>query len=268
MRAIPITIYKYMKANKQGLTNLKSQILYMANPGSFNDPFDCAVNIEASSLTKNEVEKIRTYYLNKDDISETLKAEFRTKSNEDLFGLFKISAQKALDERKISFNTKYGVCCFSETKSNLLMWAHYAESFSGYCLEYFTNKEPFDKMLPVEYMVDFPKFDIAAFVLEGKDDQIFKLFCTKSKEWDYEKEWRVLHAEAGTKYHYGEESLKAIYFGPRMDFATKEIICLILKNQTPNVELWDSKLSRTKFTIDFEKVEYTSYIDAKKMGLR
>jgi hypothetical protein len=240
----------------------------MPHPSELNDPYDCAIEMQIEKLTTKEVEDIRSFYLSSNDISESAKEEFRNKSNTQLMDIFYNSAKKALDERKEDFYHNKGVCCFSDTNKDLLMWGHYSDSYKGYCLEFYTNTEFFQKMRKVEYKKSIPSFRVLPFIKNMKEDnQIFKLFCTKAIEWKYEKEWRLLHVNGGTKYIYPGESLKAIFFGPRMDSATKEIICLIVKNQTPDVELWDSQLNKGQFKIDFTRVEYTSYIEAKRKGL-
>lgn len=62
-----------------------------------------------------------------------------------------------------SISEQMGVACFSEERSSLLMWSHYAENHAGYCLEYRTDdiKKAFDEsvygLFPITYT---RKFDV------------------------------------------------------------------------------------------------------------
>jgi hypothetical protein len=266
----PKRLYKYRNSSKESLINLKSNTLYMVSPKLLNDPYDCFINIEidVNRLSNKNVEIIRQHYISKPNIPEAIRIEFKEKTVAQLKELFYRSIKTELIKRRDAFIKKNGVCCFSEKKDNILMWAHYAESFKGYCIEFDTNNEPFTKMRKVDYSYDMPSFDLVSFVVNESDDQILKLFSTKAKDWEYEKEWRILHAESGTEYHYSAETIKAIYFGPKMDDTTKDLICLIVQNQTPEVEFWNTKLDEKTFSIRFEKVEYVPYLKAKNLGLR
>jgi hypothetical protein len=98
-------------------------------------------------------------------------------------------------------------------------------------------------------------------------DVIDGLLCTKSRSWEYEREWRGIHREAGRLYTYEAAALKAVSFGPEMNRHAKEIICLILDGQNPDVEIWAGRRSEVAFRVEFQKKEYMRYIDAKRRGL-
>jgi len=145
----------------------------------------------------------------------------------------------------------------------LLLWAHYADSFKGYCLEFKTDIYPFSKLRKVTYSNCIPSFDLVSFVSDYNEDQFVDSLFLKSQDWHYENEYRLLHDKVNINYIYPPDSLKAIYFGPRMKLENKEILCLILKGQNPTVELWDSKLSDQCFAINFNKIEYKTYLESK-----
>lgn len=71
------------------------------------------------------------------------------------------------------------------------MWAHYAESHKGVCLE-FTSRNPlFFQALRVTYQRYYPVFDMAE-----EDAQLELLvLLTKSRAWRYEDEYRLIGLE-------------------------------------------------------------------------
>ena len=81
--------------------------------------------------------------------------------------------------------------------------------------------------------------------------------------WSYEREWRVLHAEAGTAFHYPAACLTGIYFGPEISFEALEIICLILQGQNPDFRFWKGRRSETEFKVEFDEFTYTPPLKAK-----
>lgn len=143
------------------------------------------------------------------------------------------------------------------------MWAHYSEKYSGFCLEFKTNNEIFEKARKVIYTENMPKLNAVSIYADGERGEILnKLFCTKSKSWEYEKEWRCIHSDAGTAYTYPTELLTGVYFGPKTDPTNIEIICLILQGKNNSVRFWKGKRSEEKFKLDFDEFTYTPHIKA------
>lgn len=130
--------------------------------------------------------------------------------------------------------------------SHELMWAHYANSHKGFCIEY-----DLDKMLQSSY----PDFDIRnkitviyqpnmpTIVKEDFND-IFgiqkKVFGTKSLAWEYENEIRLVFLESGIK-HYSQEIVTGIYFG--LNIGLEEWNLIINKLKRKNIKFY--QINRT-----------------------
>lgn len=138
---------------------------------------------------------------------------------------------------------------FSENKNNLLMWAHYADKYSGMCVEYDFNKLSnaiLCHLYPIHYSNKRLKnrwLDQA--INEHKDlkkmnqdnncpndcdfiKDIMSLFLVKSKAWEYESEWRFiatyphLHNEAE---NVGDE-LENFYDIGHSDICDKQVLSI------------------------------------------
>ncbi|MDD2736102.1 MAG: DUF2971 domain-containing protein [Desulfuromonadaceae bacterium] len=262
--AIPKTIYKYESINTYSLKNLKAQVFYMAPPLSFNDPYDCALSTVMKEISDSDLKRLVSHYVDREDVPDSAKKQFLSLSKDELKAMFFRASKSALEQEFLELR---GVSCFSEKKDNLLMWAHYGGCYRGFCLEFRTVSELFNKLRKVHYSANIPRINIASCLIEKDFDQITKLYCTKSINWKYEKEWRFIHLKAGTSYVYPAEALKAIYFGPNIDEHIMEIICLIIQGQNPEVEFWRGKLSKSEFKVEFEQVNYIPHIIAKGIGL-
>ena len=96
----------------------------------------------------------------------------------------------------------FRIGCLATSYKNNLMWSHYANSHSGFCLEFdfsgtdsytmeqlplpivYSNKRPLISWKP---MID----NTPENVLDG-NRQIIKGLLTKDSAWEYENEWRIL----------------------------------------------------------------------------
>lgn len=114
---------------------------------------------------------------------------------------------KAIDDLKYTINELIGVTCFSERPDNILMWSHYANKHTGFCVEYdFNRLKSVDAKLmlfPVIYTKKRPILPIGAFdfsdlnnvKVKEKDlplPDLIETMLIKSDIWQYEEEWRIV----------------------------------------------------------------------------
>lgn len=89
------------------------------------------------------------------------------------------------------FAKKLGLICLSETKSSPAMWAHFTNNHEGACLELDVT---YDSLFKVTYDNDklFKGIDLTTYSTHVNRDNIKTIYGTKSKDWSYEKEHRLL----------------------------------------------------------------------------
>jgi hypothetical protein len=90
---------------------------------------------------------------------------------------------------------KIGICCFSDTYDNELMWSHYADNYSGICVGYAPQRLidglPQDAhLVRVAYGLKPPDVNWKDSVEPSK--AAIKVLSHKKASWLYEREWRVL----------------------------------------------------------------------------
>lgn len=181
---------------------------------AFNDPFEGRPDITALSpepelkATLHTVieEEIRRAY---DSHGDALRAAFDFDTFKQL--MTKELAKKEPDLRQhiqglfplvrttlaSAFENRVGTLSLSEVPDNLLMWAHYAASHSGFVLEldahhpYFhAQVSPEDELRHLRrVMYRDTRPSVALTSLDPAD-----LFLVKSSHWAYEREWRILKA--------------------------------------------------------------------------
>jgi hypothetical protein len=267
----PAKLYKYEAFSTQALENLKAQGIYFGSPLGFNDPYDCATNPVVLKPSPQEVESIRQHYLTDDTTPQEAKLKFEQMPVDELQEMFKRIGAEVISSTVERFGKERGISCFSEIHDNLLMWGHYGGKYKGFCLEFSTDIPPFSQAHQVKYVDREPVASVIPY-LTGSEEDAAKaaedLYLIKSKSWCYEQEWRIVHKNVGTLYHYEEKALTGVYFGPEMTGEALEIIALILRGQNPNVKLFRGERSKSDFKVEFTEIGYLTYLEAKSRGLR
>lgn len=142
-----------------------------------------------------------------------------------------ISIKKDL-ENLIQIYKNSGVYSLSKDYKNELLWAYYADSQKGFCIEYDFNilkQYPCneDNFFDIKYSKNVPIINLGSIF----DISILKKsLVTKSSSWKHEDEIRILTPSKGM-FSYFIRAIKSIYFGNRTDKNTIESIMGKLKGR-------------------------------------
>lgn len=124
----------------------------------------------------------------------------------------------------LSQRDKVGVFSLSQSCQDELLWAHYAYSHQGFCIEYDLKKVVNSGAgdwyaFPVEYVEQPPTLhflDVSTLRSEdGTKSFVKKMIGYKSTRWNYEKEIRIICHQSGSQ-RCDYRAVKAIYFGLKM----------------------------------------------------
>lgn len=251
-----INDYSYIH---QGVINIEKWefeafegLVYPSSPLYFNDPYDCEFCFQADALegildretylhllerrfSLKQEEKNRILY--SDNIERAMQIVLQAhggKLSDSWMNILESGLSGCLNKIKDAVR----VVCLSEVYDSMLMWSHYAQNHTGFCIEYdFEEKDMFYKHLhPVVYTKEryaVSKIDI----LDGNKEFLYKTTCRKSDVWSYEKEWRIITANYNKvmpqklKYPNGnyvldlKTNIKAFYLGAKiLDNFKDEII--------------------------------------------
>lgn len=128
--------------------------------------------------------------------------------------------------REIQENkARIGMCSFSEAHDHELMWAHYADQFSGICVEYslprlLNNLDDDIALVRMFYSETVPVIGRAK---KDPGETARKVLSYKNYRWSYEREWR-LFGPLG-KANYDEvRCVRRVYLGSRIDSAKRKRI--------------------------------------------
>lgn len=147
--------------------------------------------------------------------------------------------------------------CLTENEFNALMWAHYGDSYKGCMLGFQHIDElstPFAAAEKVRYTSEPPIIGSAVdFYLYGPNSKQNRetrlaIYHTKAKDWEYEKEWRVIYKEKSaqdtlhTDFKFYPNELKSITLGFKLNPEIKSEILDLISSQYAHCELYQLEM--------------------------
>ena len=202
-------LYKYMPFAR--LDVLENALIRFTQPGDFNDPFELHPSFDL--MSKADLAKLP------DAPQETGSTGPKMKllTPEALHGMLStlmpgiqrvvrtatpspqaLSLDNNLIARSV-FDERFGILSLTESPTNLLMWAHYADSHKGFVLQFDPKHEFFApqsldgetlELTRVEYLNDRP-------ILSYSTINSHALYYRKSPAWSYEVEYRLIRPLSG-----------------------------------------------------------------------
>lgn len=192
-------LYHWQRFDQDRLvTLLRDRVIWGSRPADFNDPWDCKPSYN-TDLLHDEAERVRhiewyaqiTRWHRPDippELIERTQQELRANP-----GLLSQRIEECSVEMWSAVAERYRVYCLGPNVHNTLMWAHYADSHRGVCLELSTQNEVICCAHRVEYSSEFPFMSVYS---ESEDENLIPLL-TKSDVWSYEEEYRLIAQETG-----------------------------------------------------------------------
>ena len=188
-------LYKYGKFDEYTEKLFTHNEIYFSSPDEFNEPFDS----KPLHLCKGKEQQIESYFY------KLYRKKCPDRSEEEILSHVKKfvrdgnALQKVLEESIERLRKKLGICCFSEKRDNILMWAHYAKQHTGFCLEFDIDNDffrPITCAIKVEYDTILPVLNILQLGNYPRKELGTKLL-TKADDWEYEQEWRIVETKKG-----------------------------------------------------------------------
>ena len=145
-----------------------------------------------------------------------------------------------------------------------MLWAHYANSHKGFCIEYDldillkNDGENHIHSFPVLYSNKPPSIGFWDIIRYEQNNMIKKFAFHKSKRWEYEQEHRIVTSKIGLN-SYNHKALKSIFFGLKISNADKNHIINLLKFR--GIKFHQIALEKNSYS--FKSVELESETELK-----
>ncbi len=257
---LPNILYKFRnwedgKAKQAfGRRILTEREIYFASPDQFNDPFDGTLPFKYKKEQLTPVNVFR----------KLVEVFTRNHKENSPLEIFKMASERqksaGFDSDKYwrdfhkdftkTLNETFGILSLTTKKENILMWSHYSNSHQGFCVGLDTKilfKSVICQIGGVIYSDNFPEVDL----FSQDPEAIIRLTCTKSKNWAYEDEVRLVRYARRSTTILPHECFKEIIVGCNMSQINKDEILQLKRKHFPKAAYFDTKINDEKFKLDF-----------------
>jgi hypothetical protein len=137
------------------------------------------------------------------------------------------------------------------------MWAHYADSHRGACLQFrAARREDHIKFIgSAQRVVYRERMPVINVIREGMLEAAKKIFLTKPLYFQYENEWRIMDRRGGP----GSRPLPAgiigaVILGCRTDVADSDRIVAACRDCRGHVEVWQAEPDPVMFGLKLRRI--------------
>lgn len=271
-------LYRYYRA-EYGLEVLKGLSIRTSHPESLNDPFELAPNIDPAQFTfenlkatlqsdhfidrAHNADRENSGILSKEQFKRHYLEKVEERANNMLANITEhAEAVRSQFARIASRHLRF--ICASQTNTSILMWSHYADNHRGVIIEFSDSQPTFsylrDSIIPVTYSEAKPDFvfgDTPAFTQDLR-----KVATTKSPDWSYEREVRILvfnHPDIlkdGQHLEIHSSAIVAVYLGARIsDEHRSEFIKACADAPLNHVVVHEMALHPSEYNLTYEALE-------------
>lgn len=275
------TLYKYFPLiNDKGLERVIECIrgkIYFSNPITFNDPFELQTIVSPPNM-----DEIHTFLSEAGKPIDNETKSYKYKLNQSIQTEFLRSPPTITTQKWLS---EIGILCLTESAKNLLMWAHYGSNHKGICIGFNALEKPFSTAKKIIYTENRPQIPFNSYKNMLQEDAE-KIFLHKSKEWEYENEWRCVKrtikkgekdyyrkliksnpeafeevAELLTEqggpgnYEFDQMAISRIYLGCRTQNRHKEVILREVQNSNIYPKIFQLKLDPRYFHLTEDRIK-------------
>ena len=266
----PQTLYKYrtwdQAKDPHGRDILTDNILYFARASSFNDPFEARIHLRFELSPVKWLRDAFIATLRKEN-PHTLLTEIEAAA--ELY----VSSKNYLDPQIIESNRKeqydyrthqYGICSLTEDEKSIVMWAHYADNHTGYCvgldfqaLKTYKNSPESVNLLYDIYRVNYTKgFPILIPSEMDVEEYSISPLKLKSHQWKYEQEWRIIAIGGSNQVlRIPDDIITMIILGCDMLPEQRDLLKGILRTKSSQIELYEAVRKENSFGLDINKLE-------------
>jgi hypothetical protein len=254
---LPVRLYKYSSLQAPRLAWARDTIVdrevYFADPTTFNDPFECRFLFSMTGTDAQWDQFLRRPEVAAEHglapgVEPTPEQMAQWKSNA-LTGATGIS-----EKFRQNIPNDVAVLCLSEQPDDILLWSHYADSHRGVCFGFSVGDDPLfaQEIAKVTYQNNFP---ICEYFDQPEDVERIA-FSTKSSQWSYEAEWRVIRVDTGPgTYQFAPGTLRDVILGSEIDPSDrKSIEEYVSAAPAPPIALWLAERVQGQYALTIKRL--------------
>lgn len=250
-------LYKYCPPARVDVLAMRR--IMLTNPRHFNDPFEGLPHYGT----------IDAYYMRvPDGLTPEQRLWWNRKQKELTLRLWSARERRQYLDSKVS---EFVVLSLTEDPGSLLMWGHYAANHSGFIIGFASDQDilagvsPHRQLARVRYSSERPSREVFEQLTREE------LLLTKSREWNYESEWRIIdstgaghahqrpiHALHCWPFDYRPQAVKEVVLGCRADARLmREVASILSSGDFRHVKLFVAKEHESRYQLEFMEVGRT-----------
>jgi hypothetical protein len=216
--------------------------------------------VQSADLLNREMDAIRNNYIWCSNF-EAL--------NDPMEGIFRLTPTAAnmpnghrIPSAVIEVMIQMGVCCFSDTCENDIMWAHYAGECSGICIAYSAHdlRDGLSGVWGARVQYDIQSPILSDHETLDLEHAAIKALSSKKEAWSYEREWRLLTKPLavnapGKLQIQGQNPVKGILFGSRTDSRVIDAVRASLNGvRNDSIKYYEPVLTRGTYRYEWKEI--------------
>ena len=259
--------YKYLHPRRDAV--LTNSCIRFTQPAVLNDPFETlpaftdfrkTLKESLPEFSQLQREAFNAFGTNEEDVV-----------NNVLDGL--------CDNAAKLFSEYLGILSLSRCRDNILMWSHYADSHQGFVIGFDSENDFFapSKVKGIDGLHDViysQKRSVLPFdgLVSCKPSEMRewneRILFTKSEDWAYEQEMRILALLEGADhkktvenswdiclYSFTPQAVKEIIVGCRASIETQKKLIQIWLTQYEEAKMFYSTISPTDFSVEIKPID-------------
>lgn len=252
-------LYKFKAFDEkkpQLLTEIFEQgLLYFPTPEQLNDPWECQSTAEMP-VTRPEIAAA------KHRLTKTLRQGKKSKKEADALADWMLAdSDRFIEMVKTSIkDTTRGIriMSFAAERDNALLWAHYANSHRGICIEFSSKTILYELAYRVHYQENYPSFKYPHDLYDA-----LHTIVTKSIDWNYEREYRAFDVPSSKlklklrngKFRLENGAISRVYFGALMPPEHQNQIIKSIKVGPFSPELFKAALRTDAYKLGYSRID-------------
>lgn len=228
-----------------------------------------------SSRNSRHNRKSSPYYKVLDDIIQPKNQSLKNIVSEARYETYKASKEILKQIRSSSFRISSFANLIDDDalSKNITMWSHYADEHRGFCVKYKTDNYTLkhrsliiNGLFPVSYTSKLHFLSPHQLLMTGSNLElimknssllktIMKSMLTKSRYWNYEKEWRLIISadEANVLGNMIDfYPIEEIYLGCRMPLAIKKVLIEIAEKN--GIKVSEARQDNEEYRLNFRNI--------------
>jgi hypothetical protein len=253
---LPDILFKYrpLGQTKDDLARLEQIIagrqIWWSSPRQFNDPFDCATPM--AFPRGDDLKRVARRLIRENNPlvprheRRIMVKQIERSLNEKFEDDFTSDMQDMMAESSI-----YSLALKPD---NLLMWSHYGNSHQGVCLGFNVDKllDSFQLIGRVLYSEERPVVRVG---LEEPEELLKKMTLTKSSEWKYEQEWRLIgYKEPSRLRDIPQDCLNIVILGANISQDNSAHIAHLINQSDHPIAMYSAERDKRFFRINLRPV--------------